>query len=209
VVIVGADLETFLHVHPVSIDIPDGAQFRVPVTFPSAGQYAVTVSYTVRAQSNEQQFAVQVEGAPAMAEVSARDGTLEQTQEGITVALDTNGPLTVGTWEKLAYTFRDASGDVLDLQPYLGAPMHVAVVRADLRHLIHAHGVLPRAWWRSLTEGSLPPSVHPHVSLPAAFGPRIEVPLSFPTPGRYVIFSEYQRNGRVGIARFEVTVGEP
>lgn len=64
-------------------------------------------------------------------------------------------------------------------QPYLGAAGHLVILsEGDLEYL----------------------HVHPHEDA-------LRFQTTFPKPGRYVMFLEYQRDGEVRLARFPVTVG--
>jgi hypothetical protein len=78
----------------------------------------------------------------------------------------------------------DASGaHVTDLEPYLGASGHLLIVRQDATAAIHAHP-------------SGTPTKGPHVSFGAVF----------PTPGRYKLWVQVQRQNRVVTAAFVIDV---
>jgi hypothetical protein len=72
---------------------------------------------------------------------------------------------------------------ITDLEPYLGASGHLLVVSEDLRTAIHGH-----------PEGKL--SAGPVVT----FGP------TFPLPGRYKMWVQFQRKGQVVTAPFVIEV---
>ncbi|HVH55411.1 MAG TPA: hypothetical protein VM791_04115, partial [Vicinamibacterales bacterium] len=72
---------------------------------------------------------------------------------------------------------------VTDLQPYLGAPAHMLIVRTDLGDAIHAH---PE---EQVTSG---PSVSFHPIMPAA--------------GGYKVWIQFQRGGQVSTSAFELQV---
>ena len=102
-----------------------------------------------------------------------------------------------GTEEKLDYVVRKNGAEVLDLAPYLGAAMHLAVVSLDLKTFIHAHGIVP---------GTGPHNDHLHLSTPARFGPEIEAHVLFPSPGYYKVFAQFKHQGRVILTDFMVHV---
>jgi hypothetical protein len=73
---------------------------------------------------------------------------------------------------------------VLDLQPFLGGPAHMLMVRADLSDAIHAH----------------PEQI-------AAAGPTVTFHPLIPADGAYKVWIQVQRAGQVITAPFVVTSG--
>jgi hypothetical protein len=100
---------------------------------------------------------------------------------------------------KLKYSIRKDSKDILDMAPYLGAAMHIAVVSADFKTFIHAHGVVPG------TE-SYGGHQHHHLKTPTNFGPEIEAEIIFPLPGIYKIFAQFQHEHKVILTDFMIKV---
>ena len=76
----------------------------------------------------------------------------------------------------MTFSFTDAltGRPVTDLEPYLGAPAHMLVVRADLADAIHAH----------------PEEV-------ATGGPTVSFHPLLPAEGAYKVWIQVQRRGRV------------
>ena len=87
----------------------------------------------------------------------------------------------------LTFSVTDArSGEpVTDLQSYLGAPAHLFMIRADLRDAVHVH---PE---ERVTQG---PAVSFHPLIPAA--------------GRYKVWVQFRRGGRISTTSFEFTVDQ-
>ena len=86
-----------------------------------------------------------------------------------------------------------------DLEPYLGAAMHLAVVPTSLNLFIHAHGLTPGE----------PHTNHDHLHTtapPDKFGPEIESDIVFPAKGIYKIFSQVKHQGKVLLFDFMVDV---
>jgi hypothetical protein len=120
------------------------------------------------------------------------------------------------------FRFRVENGDgspVTDMEPYMGMAGHAEFVRSDLGVFAHVHpsGTAPMPW---TCFGTLihPISLHqppmktpgmlhtgmlmPHGALP----PEISFPYAFPSPGRYRIFVQIRRGGRVETAMFDAKV---
>ena len=95
--------------------------------------------------------------------------------------------LVAGKEGRLTFTVTDAKtgAPVTDLEPYLGAPAHMLIVRRDLSDAVHEH---PE---EQLTGG---PTVSFHPVMPAA--------------GDYKLWIQFQRQGRVFTFPFEVRAGQ-
>jgi hypothetical protein len=98
----------------------------------------------------------------------------------------------------LRYLIRKNERPVTDLEPYLCAPMHLAVVLADLKQFIHAHGDIPGEPHSAMG--------HMHTGPPERFGPEIEAVVVFPVKGVYKIFSQVEHQGKVILFDFMVNV---
>jgi hypothetical protein len=99
----------------------------------------------------------------------------------------------------LSYTFKKLNKPVTDLESYLSAPMHVAIISADLKYFKHEHGEVY----------GMPPGHHKnsmHTTAPDNFGPGIEVHTVFPSKGSYQIFGQAQHHGKVILTSFMVRV---
>jgi hypothetical protein len=109
-------------------------------------------------------------------------------------------PMNVKAGEEtsLQYTIEKNGKPVTDLNPYLGAAMHIAVVSDDLTQYIHAHGTVPGE-----------PHAHQdhmHTNPPKKFGPEIESDVVFPAKGVYTIFSQVKHRDKVLVFDFMVNV---
>jgi len=83
---------------------------------------------------------------------------------------------------RFRFSEADTGAPVTDLEPYLGAAGHVLIVSPDLTHSVHAH---------------------PDVS---GSGPDLDVHAVFPEPGRFKLWIQVQRGGRVVSAPFTVQI---
>ena len=88
-----------------------------------------------------------------------------------------------GKYACLTFSVKDGKtgAPVTDLEPYLGAPAHMLIVRADLTDAVHAHP-------EELATGGPTVSFHPLV----------------PAPGDYRVWVQFQRAGKVITVPFAV-----
>jgi hypothetical protein len=87
----------------------------------------------------------------------------------------------------LRFVVSDATSGapVTDLEPYLGATGHLLIVDRELRAAIHGH-----------PEGAPSP------------GPTVDFDPVLPAPGRYKLWVQFQRKGRVLTIPFVIEVPE-
>jgi Cu+-exporting ATPase len=110
--------------------------------------------------------------------------------------------ITAGKEVILSYLFRKKGKPVTDLEPYLSAPMHLAIISRDLTHFIHTHGEVP----------GMPSMGHDEhhmqmkMTVPDKFGPTIEIHVVFPAKGLYQIFGQVGHEGKVIVTSFMVEV---
>ncbi len=209
-VIIGRDLTSFAHVHaedktPVTPEMLAKAQFPISATFPKAGKYSIALDFTIRAQTFTQMFVVDVTGAPPMIRDDAPT-PLTQTFENsvVTLHLPKEG-LASGKEQKLSYDISDGDKPAT-LRPYLAAAMHIAVTSDDLRTINHIHGELPQNAWDAFWHKRRPGQKHVHAFLPDIFSSPIDTYVTFPKPGRYVLFGQFRKGEMVRTTRFVVEV---
>jgi Cu+-exporting ATPase len=211
VITVGEDLKTFNHIHPenagpITSEIKQSGVYQVPHTFTKAGRYIVSVDFTVRSKNFTKQFFVDVKGAPHL-EVAKTEGSWNKVFEGgyqIEFAVIPGGEITAGKQVTLSYEILKTGVPVKDLKPYLGAAMHLAIVKVDLSKFVHTHGEVH-------LPGSTPAppvntATHYHPAPPKIFGPNVEAHVIFPEPGLYQVFSEFNHEDRVVVTSFFVKV---
>ena len=184
-IVVRADGAEFRHVHP-ELDAATGT-WSLPWTWGAAGTYRVYADFTPAAEGAAgvtltRTVEVAGEFAPVTPEVRR---TAEV--DGFTVSLD--GDLTAGTSSELAVTVARDGEPVTALEPYLGAFGHLVALRdGDLAYLhVHAEGDEPRAGDTA--------------------GPTIGFAAEAPTAGRYLLYFDFQVDGRVHTAEFVVDAG--
>jgi hypothetical protein len=99
--------------------------------------------------------------------------------------------LTAGTHAMLLFRLAERGQPVIDLKPYMGAMGHCAVLSQDTQSFLHCH----------------PQQLYP-TTADSRGGPDIAFHTKFPKPGRYKIWGQFQRGGKVIVTDFVVQVQE-
>lgn len=183
-IVVRTDGTGFQHTHP-TLDRTTGV-WSTPWTWPAAGTYRVFADFAPADVENAPALTltrnVQVSGefTPVVLTTSR---TRDQVA-GYTVSLD--GQLVAGTTTTLTATVSKNGEAVSTLEPYLGAFGHLVALRdGDLAYLhVHPEGPEPAAGQNG--------------------GPSIEFAAEAPTAGRYLLYLDFQVEGRVHTATFVV-----
>jgi hypothetical protein len=159
----------------------------------------------VRSKIFPQQIIVDVAGAPNMP-VPVLDASTLKRFGDYTVKFSTypSGPIKAGAQTVLRYQIAKDNVPLTNLEAYLGAAMHLAVVKTDLQVFIHTHGEVHPVGAPPLQQVNT--TVHFHPAPPKLFGPDVEAHVTFPEPGLYQIFSEFNHEGKVVVTSFMVRV---
>lgn len=205
VIIVSEDFSVFVHLHPedfgpVTAGMIKEAMFTLKYTFPKAGRYLIALDSAVGNRHLSGQLYINVAGEPGMS-ILKPDFASEKNFGAYSVKL-ISIPKHIKAGEKttLKYLIEKNKRPVTDLETYLAAPMHIAIILADLNNFIHAHGEIPAS------SSPHPPVGHIHGILEDKFGPEIEARVIFPVKGVYQIFSEFKHKGRITVTSFMVEV---
>ena len=181
-IVVRSDGAGFRHVHPV-LDEASGV-WSLPWTWDAAGSYRLYADFTPAGDDAEgitltRTIDVAGELVPVTAEPNRRSEV-----DGFVVTLD--GELTAGASSELTLSVERDGRPVAELEPYLGAFGHLVALReGDLAFLhVHPEGEEPEA-------GS-------------TGGPEIAFAANAPTPGRYLLYLDFQVDGQVHTAEFVV-----
>lgn len=205
VIIVSGDFTTFAHIHPedlgpITPEMKKKADYSVRYTFPIAGRYLVAVDSAVKDVHFSEHFTVDVSGEPKMGPLK-EDFSAEKLFGDYLVAFSTSpGRIMAGKETVLKYVIKKNGEPLKNLEPYLAAPMHLAIIKADLENFIHAHGELPGG------PSHHEPMGHIHGIVKEKFGPEIEARVVFPVKGVYQVFSQIQHQGKVISLSFMVEV---
>ena len=200
-IIIGKDLNAFAHIHPEDIgpvtdDMMKKSTFPLLFTFPKAGEYLVGLDFAAADEYYSKTLSLNVAGGPAMGEPTNDFSTTKNFGEYRVALTISPENIRAGKETTLRYIVEKDGKAVTDLEPFLGASMHLAVVSADLKRLIHVHGVTPGE----------PHLDHLHAAPPERFGPEIDTDLVFPVKGIYKIFSQVKHQGKVLLFDFMVNV---
>jgi hypothetical protein len=205
IVIVSEDFSVFSHLHPedfgaITPGMVKEARFTVSYAFPKAGRYLIAIDSAVKGNHFSKQLFVEVSGEPGMSPLKT-DFTSEKNFGDYRVKFS-SAPERVKAGERttLTYFIMEHDKPVTDLETYLAAAMHIAVMMVDLNNFIHAHGEIPGS------SSMHHPVGHIHGTLQSKFGPEIEANVIFPVKGIYQIFGEFRHKGRVTVTSFMVKV---
>jgi Heavy metal binding domain len=176
--VVSQDLEFFVHDHPIYG--PDGT-FYYDIKFPKAGMYRVLGDfYPDGATPQLITKTVLVPGAAASLPKITRDYSTKDT-ENMQVEFSTDPPQPiVGMKTLLYFKVKPVEG----FEKLLGAWGHMLVASDDLIDMIHTHPFI------------------------ADGGPQVQFNVTFPRARMYRLWVQFQRNGVVNTAHFDVPVNE-
>jgi hypothetical protein len=203
VIVVSQDFTVFAHLHPedfgaVTPEMIRDARFSVNYSFPKAGRYLIALDSAVHDLHFSKQLFIDVAGKPNMA-AAVTDFSRAKKSGDYVIRLTVPEHIKAGQETTLGYFIEKDGKPVADLETYLAALMHLAVIKADLRNFIHAHGEAPGS-------PSAHPAGHIHGTALHGFGPLIETTIIFPVKGVYQVFSEIKHQGNVIVTSFMVEV---
>ncbi len=187
-VVVRSDGAHFRHVHPV---MDADGRWSIPWAWDAAGTYRVYADAAPSA-GDAVTLTRTVDVAGDLDPVRDAEVSTTASVDGYDVALD--GQLEAGTVSRLTVEVTRDGEPVTTLEPYLGAYGHLVALRdGDLAYL-HAH-----------PEGAEPEAGQ-------VSGPTVSFGVEAPTPGRYLLYLDFQVEGEVRTAAFVVEAapgGEP
>lgn len=217
VLVVGEDMKTFSHIHsedlgPITDEMKKSGKFPLTYNFPKAGTYVLNLDYVISGIEYTNVLTVKVSGEPKMEKVtdSQFENKLQVKEfDGYTVTFNAPENVEAGEMVKLHYHIEKEGRPVTDLEPYLGAAMHLGMVRNDLGRFFHTHGeaLMPGSVWFQQLLGKYY-KYHMHFA-PDKFGPNLITPpfaTKFTTPGVYTVFGEFKHKGKVIVTDFQVRV---
>jgi hypothetical protein len=198
-IVIRKDLQNFLHLHP-ELNQQTG-EFTVNVTFPTDGPYRIFPDFTP-SDDNPQKLPVTVYSDinVGVMEKYKAEGALpgnqaQKTFEGYQVTF--NMPLNLKSQQELTYslTIKRNGQEVTDLDNYLGALGHSVILKAESLDFIHTHaGDKPDM---NQGAGMGHTSETTVTQNEANRGPRIDFTTTFPSPGVYKIFTQFQHEGKI------------
>ncbi|UKJ63411.1 hypothetical protein H1Q78_17420 [Cellulosimicrobium cellulans] len=179
-IVVRSDGAHFRHVHPV---MDADGRWSLPWTWDAAGTYRVYADAAPSA-GDAVTLTRTVDVAGDLAPARDTEVSTTASVDGYDVALD--GQLLAGTVSRLTVEVTRGGEPVTTLEPYLGAYGHLVALRdGDLAYL-HAH-----------PEGHEPETGQES-------GPTVTFGVEAPTPGRYLLYLDFQVEGQVRTVAFVV-----
>ncbi len=195
VIVVRKDLAYFQHVHP-DYDATTGTFTLKDLIFPADGEYRIFADF---APNNAQKDAMGMPLAVTLSEdvpvgnlanyKPQAIGTEEKTKtfDGLQVTLNTHGTPTSGAESMLMFSLSQNGKPVTDLESYLGALGHAVVLREGNLDFIHAH---------------------PSEDVNATQTGNVDFMVDFPEAGKYKVFTQFQKGGKVITTNFVITVDQ-
>lgn len=181
-IVVSGDMKEFMHLHPEYVG---KGKFEVAASFVKSGAYKLFADF-IPAGSRQMTVtsSLTVSGQAQAAEPLEKDDALMKVVDGVAATLEVSS-LKAGQESDLTFTLSDdkTKKPINDLQLYLGAIGHVVILSEDMGRYLHVH---PKDGNES--------------------GPTAEFATSFPEPGLYKIWGQFQRGEKTFIVPFTVEV---
>jgi hypothetical protein len=195
-VIVDEQGAEFVHIHPGSIA---PGQFRVPVTLQRAGRYTAYIE--VERQDSGTQIIEQplVIGGPEAPAAPAAPGPGPREIDGLQIEVSSSlQPLRSGRQTTLTLHVTAAGQPVTDIEPWLGMAGHLIARSVDGPIYAHVHAAGAMLAIQTSIEQIAPPS----------YGPDIQFVYTFPQPGTYQLWAQFQHGEKIVTVPFTLEVGE-
>ncbi|MDR7233557.1 heavy-metal-associated domain-containing protein [Agrococcus sediminis] len=178
-IVVRQDGSEFRHVHP---EIDAEGTWSIPWSWEEAGTYRVFADFTPGDAESGVTLTRTLSVAGDFEPVAQQDEVRTSQTGGFDVELI--GDLAAGGSSTLTLEVTRDGEPVTAIEPYLGAFGHLVALRdGDLAYLhVHPEGAEPEAGQRS--------------------GPTVEFATEAPTPGRYLLYFDFQVDGEVHTASF-------
>jgi hypothetical protein len=187
--VVSRNLAYFQHVHP-DFDAASGT-FTLKYTFPSGGEYRVFLDTAPKgAGSQILLLPLNVQGPAAQTPPPLTPTEPLRTEAGgVTIDIQPSAmPLKARTDQTLTMTFTSGDAPVTNIEPWLGAMAHLALIHEDATTFVHTH-----------PQEAVPPAAQPKPHV-------LHFYTRFPKPGLYKGWVQFERAGEVHTAPFVVRV---
>jgi hypothetical protein len=229
-----ADATAFAHLHPVPDDSSEIPSFSISLPALPSGKYNV-YGDVVHETGFERTLvgSVDLEFSAWRREVADPDdawfvGAASRERatslaDGSTMELDVlpSGPVVAGRETTFRVAVKDATGNAVALEPYLGMPAHGVVVHTDGGVYVHLHPMgtitkaaqdafLARDRGDTTSAGRLQTDAHSEHARGGETTLRgaVEFPYAFPRSGDYRVFVQVRTQGRILTGAFAIAVTE-
>ena len=212
VIIINDDFSIFSHIHPedssfTTTEMKNKGIFSINYTFSKSGKYLIGMNFAANNKDYSKHFYVNVAGSQV--KQIKKNLSLSKIFDGYAVNLSFTSKIISRREATLIYYFEKDSKPLMDMEPYLGATMHIAIVKEDLTNFMHTHAMLPDEMpMNYMNNHSTMDSTMEMVRMvvPSHFGPELMIEVVFPDKGLYQIFGEFKHNGKVIVTSFMVEV---
>ena len=193
VILVSENLEEFKHVHPedsakITDVVAKGNEFQIPITLSKAGRYRVLVDANRLGNEVSATNWLSVDGTRSAILID-KNLSREKIFNGYKVVLNIQPRMPkTGQEIHLSYYLERNGKQVLETDKFLGADMHLVITSLDLSTMIHTHGL------RSATHENTLGQIDGHYT--------------FPFPGLWKIYGQFQHQGKVITTEFMVEVAQ-
>lgn len=176
----------FAHVHPGSVT---AGRYSVPVTLERPGTYTAYIEIERQdsgTQIIERRFDV---GGGTAAPMIEPTGLGQRTIGTLDILVSASKqPIQAGHQATLTFSVSQAGKPVTDIAPWLGMAGHL-IARSEGGDVYgHIHAVGPMF---------MPTSTSAEVITPPSYGPDIQFVYTFPQPGSYRLWAQFQQNGQI------------
>jgi hypothetical protein len=196
IIVKSEDLSHFAHIHP-KLNKETGI-FHIVHTFAKAGKYKMWVD--VKPKGGMQiltAFPFNVEGQPVHSPVNItsdktflREVVIDGRRYQISLSCQPEH-LVAGTNIRITFKISDANGKpISNLEPLMAAGGHCVIIDADAREFLHVH-----------------PAEEIHDASNWRGGPSVSFLASFPNPGLYRAWGQFQHEGKLLTADFTFDIG--
>lgn len=230
--VVRDDLRAFAHLHPSTSDTVRFTAWRPPlpggsyhvygdVVHESGFAQTITAPVTLGPRTAEPSSGSHGDDSWYVSVVPVTSGATSDRETTIRWDRGT-AQLVAGRPAPLRFSVTDLAGNPVELEPYMGMAAHAVVMRDDRSVFIHLHpsGTVPMAAKRSFdlrtaadsVAGTLSPRVTAVDAAMAAehagmtMGNVVSFPYAFPGAGKYRIWVQVKRAGRVVTGAFDTEV---
>ena len=214
----------FAHLHPGTAD---SITFTSPMPNVPAGEYRVfadivqasgltqTLTSTISIPASRQAVSDSLDAddswAAGRAATASGDAGRSELGDGTVLTWHRSpAPLVAGEEAGLRFAATPPPGDTASLEPFLGMAGHAVVVRDDGQVFIHLHplGTISLAAQARLSRSA--PNAMTHAMDASPDGKdSLYFPYAFPQPGKYTVWVQVKRHGRVMTGSFPIEVGAP
>ncbi len=199
------DLAWFAHEHP---QLQADGTFVLEYAFPSGGSYRLFSDFKATDRAGAVLTTdIEVDGpARPVQQLVASDLKAPRSVDGYEVRF-TSAPPVAGVEKQMTFVVMQDQKPVTNLEPYLGAMGHLVIIGSDVKAFLHAHPA-------DHAEGAARPHVdqagapaHAHAATPGI----VSFSTTFPRPGLYKAWAQFQVNGKpvIGDFVFDVPAGTP